>query len=114
MAIKEIKVATDGTITLVPEAEGAQPIVVTPRIKLAEFPEVGFNDGEMLVANCVGALANLAADQADQIVNLTQRMTLQETRLAGVVDLIKTATANLPGAGNAEPKIIHGAKMVTE
>ena len=56
MAIKEIKFATDGTITLIPEAPGAEPIVVVPRIGVQPEAELTYDGGEALHTKCINAL----------------------------------------------------------
>lgn len=109
MAIKEIVISSKGTITLTPDAEGAEQIVVTPRLTVAEEAVLTYVTSD----EAIMSLASLAADQGDQIATLNQRLTLQEQRLEALVTMIRNVTTQKDQA-EPEKQIIHGAKLVTE
>lgn len=112
MAIKEIEFATDGSITLRSDAPDAPPIVVTPRLLVSEHAAVTYST---TCDAAIGSMANLLADQADQLMNLSKRLAIQESRLGALVELIKSVTAvTHPDTKTEETKVVYGAKLATE
>ena len=88
MPIKNISFSADGSIVMTLDAAGSTDIVVKPRLRLAEEVVMVYTTAD----DALCTLANLAADQQDQIFQLTQRLTLQEQRLNALVELIQSVT----------------------